>query len=114
MPDVIKLLEASGWYFHRMGKGDHMIYRHPARRGPIVVAGGGKLNRDVPTGTHNALVGLADGAYIELIAFYEPHPENRWWQFLQAGGGLVGGFPFLAKPVVLAEVLACVNQHVGE
>jgi len=31
-----------------------------------------------------------------------------------AGGGLVGGFPFLAKPVVLAEVLACVNQHVGE
>lgn len=30
-----------------------------------------------------------------------------------AGGGLVGGFPFLAKPVVLSEVLACVKQHVG-
>lgn len=42
-----------------------------------------------PTGTHNALIGLADGAYIELIAFYQPDPENRWWQFLQAGGGLV-------------------------
>jgi CheY-like chemotaxis protein len=30
-----------------------------------------------------------------------------------AGGGLVGGFPFLAKPVVLSEVLACVKEQVG-
>jgi DNA-binding response OmpR family regulator len=28
-----------------------------------------------------------------------------------ARGGLVGGLPFLAKPVDLAEVLACLNQH---
>jgi predicted RNA binding protein YcfA (HicA-like mRNA interferase family) len=32
-----------------------MIYRHPVRAGPIVVAGGGKLNRDVPKGTENAI-----------------------------------------------------------
>jgi CheY-like chemotaxis protein len=30
---------------------------------------------------------------------------------VNAGGGLVGGMPFLAKPVVLSEVLACIKQH---
>ena len=54
--DLIKRLEAAGWYFHRQGRGDHMIYRHKARAGSIVVAGGGKLNRDVPTGTENAIL----------------------------------------------------------
>jgi predicted RNA binding protein YcfA (HicA-like mRNA interferase family) len=53
--DLIKLLEDNGWRFDRMGRGDHMIYRHPSRPGPIVVAGGGKLNRDVPRGTENAI-----------------------------------------------------------
>lgn len=42
-----------------------------------------------PVGTHNALVSFADGAYLELIAFYEPSPPHRWWAPLQAGGGLV-------------------------
>jgi DNA-binding response OmpR family regulator len=32
---------------------------------------------------------------------------------VKAGGGLVGGAPFLAKPVVLSEVLACLKQHLG-
>ena len=32
---------------------------------------------------------------------------------VSAGGGLVGGVPFLAKPVVLSEVLACLKQHLG-
>jgi len=40
-------------------------------------------------GTHNALVALADGAYIELIAFHERNPEHRWWTALERGGGLV-------------------------
>jgi DNA-binding response OmpR family regulator len=30
-----------------------------------------------------------------------------------ARGGQVGGFPFLAKPVDLAEVVACIEQHSG-
>jgi len=34
-------------------------------------------------------------------------------QEVNAGGGLVGGVPFLAKPVVLTEVLACIKQHLG-
>ena len=29
-------------------------------------------------------------------------------------GGQLGGFPFLAKPVVLSEVLACLKHHLGE
>jgi predicted RNA binding protein YcfA (HicA-like mRNA interferase family) len=53
--EIIKLLEANGWRFERMGRGDHMIYRNPARAGAIVVAGGGKLNRDIPKGTENAI-----------------------------------------------------------
>jgi len=33
---------------------------------------------------------------------------------VKAGGGLVGGFAFLAKPVVLTEVVACLKHHLGE
>ena len=42
-----------------------------------------------PVGTHNALISFEDESYIELIAFYEPKPEHRWWAPLQKGGGLV-------------------------
>ncbi len=42
-----------------------------------------------PEGSHNALISFADGAYIELLAFYEPSPEHRWWGALERGGGLV-------------------------
>ena len=41
--------------------------------------------------THNALIALGDGAYVELIAFLEPDTPapHRWWRPLPAGGGLV-------------------------
>src|SRR5262245_48940020 len=43
-----------------------------------------------PIGTHNALIAFADGAYLELIAFFEPpHGQHRWYKRLQEGGGLV-------------------------
>ena len=42
-----------------------------------------------PVATHNALIAFADGAYIELIGFYEADPTHRWWEPLQRGGGLV-------------------------
>ncbi len=32
---------------------------------------------------------------------------------VEAGGGRVGGYPFLAKPVVLSEVVACLKHHLG-
>ncbi len=54
--------------------------------GFTVVPGGRHL-----VGTHNALIALQDGAYMELIAFLDPPtPQNhRWWGPLQRGGGLV-------------------------
>lgn len=40
--------------------------------------------------TRNALVVFADGAYLELIAYDRPSPEERWWRVLEADGeGLV-------------------------
>jgi len=43
-----------------------------------------------PRGSRNALVVLADGAYLEIIAFSRPVPEFRWWRVLDdAGSGLV-------------------------
>jgi catechol 2,3-dioxygenase-like lactoylglutathione lyase family enzyme len=43
-----------------------------------------------PTGSYNALVAFADGAYIELLAFYETSPNHQWWDLLhQRGGGLI-------------------------
>ena len=42
-----------------------------------------------PTGTHNAIVAFADGAYLELIAFKRPNDLHRWWDAAQAGGGFI-------------------------
>jgi two-component system OmpR family response regulator len=33
---------------------------------------------------------------------------------VEAGGGRVGKFPFLAKPIILSELSACLKQHLGE
>ena len=33
---------------------------------------------------------------------------------VDAGGGMVGGFPFLAKPVILTEMVTCLREHLGE
>lgn len=72
---------------------DHIVIAVPdlaaaseryAALGFTVVAGGRH-----PVGTHNALIAFADGAYIELIAFYEKNPQHKWWEPLQRGGGLV-------------------------
>ncbi|MBI2460242.1 MAG: VOC family protein [Candidatus Rokubacteria bacterium] len=58
--------------------------RSYAELGFTVVRGGRH-----PVGTHNALIAFADGAYLELIAFYAPSPGHYWWAPLQRGGGLV-------------------------
>lgn len=42
-----------------------------------------------PIGTHNALIAFTDGAYLELIAFFEANPTHRWYKRLQQGGGLI-------------------------
>jgi hypothetical protein len=43
-----------------------------------------------PRGTHNALVCFQDGAYLELIAFWEPDFDaHRWHRFINSGAGLI-------------------------
>jgi catechol 2,3-dioxygenase-like lactoylglutathione lyase family enzyme len=42
-----------------------------------------------PVGSHNVLISLADGSYIEIIAFYRDAPDHRWWQPLKKGERLV-------------------------
>jgi two-component system, OmpR family, response regulator len=32
---------------------------------------------------------------------------------VESSGGQVGGYPFLAKPVVLTEMVACLKHHLG-
>lgn len=54
------------------------------KQGFTVVSGGRH-----PTKTHNALIGLADGTYLELLAFYEANPSSKWWPKLAQGGGLI-------------------------
>lgn len=57
------------------------------RAGFTVTPGG----EHVGGATHNALISLADGTYVELIAFREPdRPQpHRWWGRLTRGEGLV-------------------------
>ncbi len=46
--EVIKKLEADGWY-GIPSKGGHRQFKHPTKRGRVTVAG--KLGTDVPPGT---------------------------------------------------------------
>ena len=48
--DIIKLIEKDGWRFDHQ-EGSHKIFSHPTKPGIVVVAAGGKMSRDVPTGT---------------------------------------------------------------
>jgi Glyoxalase-like domain len=42
-----------------------------------------------PVGSHNVLISLADGSYIEIIAFYREAIDHRWWAPLEKGERLV-------------------------
>ena len=57
--DVIKRLEADGWYLARI-RGDHRHDKHPTRRGIVTVSG--QLGKDMPVG---ALLSVFKQAQIE-------------------------------------------------
>ena len=70
---------------------DHVVYvardlaaavEDHRRRGFTVTAGGEHAGGV----THNALVGFADGSYLELVAFRRPDPTHRWWRHAANGG----------------------------
>jgi predicted RNA binding protein YcfA (HicA-like mRNA interferase family) len=46
--DVIKIIEADGWYLART-RGSHRHFKHPTKQGIVTVAG--KMSVDVPIGT---------------------------------------------------------------
>jgi len=47
------------------------------------------------------------------ILVVDDQPRNITKGEVKANGGQLGGYPFLAKPVVLAEVVACLKQQLG-
>ncbi|QIL70703.1 VOC family protein [Diaphorobacter sp. HDW4B] len=50
--------------------------------------------------SHNALIMLADGSYLELKAWRSPAPQERWWATLdKSGEGLVDFALLSADPV---------------
>lgn len=53
--NVMKQIEADGWRLVRT-VGAHMQFRHPTKAGTVTIAGGGKLNRDVPIGTLKSIM----------------------------------------------------------
>ena len=63
-----------------------------------VLAGGQHPGRT----SHNALVVFADGAYLELIAWQAPAPEERWWRTLQGHGEGLVDFALLPQSTVQA------------
>ena len=50
--DVIKLIEADGWYLTM--KGSHRQYKHPAKPARVTIAG--HLNDDLAPGTLNSVL----------------------------------------------------------
>jgi len=51
--EVVKLLDADGWYLART-RGSHRQYKHPTKAGTVTVSG--KPNVDVPPGTLNSIL----------------------------------------------------------
>jgi predicted RNA binding protein YcfA (HicA-like mRNA interferase family) len=55
--DVIRLLEADGWYLART-RDSHCQYKHPAKRGLVTLAG--KPGEDLAPGTLNSVMKQAE------------------------------------------------------
>jgi len=51
--DIIKIIENDGWYLKRTN-GSHNIYKHPIKRGIVVVAYHG--TKDIPEGTVKSIL----------------------------------------------------------
>ncbi len=76
-------------------------------RGFTVMPGGQHPGRT----SHNALVVFADGAYLEVIAWQGPAPQERWWRTLQAHGEGLVDYALLPDHGHLPEVLAAANAR---
>lgn len=61
--------------------------------------------------SHNALVVFEDGAYLEIIAWQGPAPQERWWRTLQAHGEGLVDYALLPAHGALPEVLAAAQAR---
>ncbi|WP_229905559.1 type II toxin-antitoxin system HicA family toxin [Lentzea cavernae] len=52
MSEIVKLLEADGWYLVRT-KGSHRQFHHPSKPGTVTIAG--KPSTDLPIGTERSI-----------------------------------------------------------
>lgn len=51
--ELIEKLKADGWQLDHT-RGSHLQFRHPTKPGTVTVPAGGKMSRNVPTGTANS------------------------------------------------------------
>lgn len=51
--EIIKLIEEDGWFFARSGKGSHKVYKHPTKKGNVIIS---DHKGDVPKGTLNKIL----------------------------------------------------------
>jgi catechol 2,3-dioxygenase-like lactoylglutathione lyase family enzyme len=49
--------------------------------------------------SHNALIVFADRSYVEIIAFRQDAPANRWWQLLKSAGEGIVDFALLPDDI---------------
>ena len=72
--------------------------------GFTVVPGGRHPGRN----TRNALIVFEDGAYLELISYAVPSPDERWWRELDAHGDGLVDFALLPQdlPGAIAQAQA--------
>ncbi|MBB5423863.1 catechol 2,3-dioxygenase-like lactoylglutathione lyase family enzyme [Paraburkholderia atlantica] len=59
--------------------------------------------------THNALIGFADGSYVELIAFLRDAPEHRWWDASRRIGD--GFVDYALLPQSVASTIAAARER---
>ena len=70
--EVIKLIEADGWYLART-RGSHRQYKHTVKSGLVTVAG--KLSDDLAPGTLNSI--LKQAQLKEYIKNSEEPPQTE-------------------------------------
>jgi predicted RNA binding protein YcfA (HicA-like mRNA interferase family) len=51
--ELIKLIESEGWIFSHQ-RGSHKIFKHPSKKGIVIIAGHGK--KDFPPRAYNSIL----------------------------------------------------------
>ena len=52
--EMIKLLEANGWFLHKHSGTSHRQFKHPVKKGKVTVPG--NLNSEIDPGTAKSII----------------------------------------------------------